>query len=189
MRQVLVASGEPYLIDLMVEGAPNDKNYPISDTWKYPDDTDWSKAVRALWRRYKAAYGTADTVGFSFLTFTNRARSRVRHMKYVYEGDYPDTFAMDFYGGDGETEADQFDNMANLMGDYGEEYGFPGASWIVSEAFYNDPIAGAGLSSAIAATGQPVRYLTEWPLDRVSMCTGVSVQPPYEYDIWRMYGF
>lgn len=190
LHPALAASGLPYRVDLMVEGAPRDKNYPIiGDNWKYPDNPKWSKAVRDLWRRYSAAYGTADTVGFSFLTATNRARSRVRHMKYVYEGVYPQTFAMDFYGGDNEAEADQFANMANLMHDYGLEYGFSGADWIISETWNNDPIAAAGLSSAIAATRQPVRFLTEWPLDRGASCAAVSVAPPYPFDIWRMYGF
>lgn len=190
MRPALVASNMDYLIDLMVEGAPRDidENW-IPDVWMYPDNIEWSNAVRFLWRQYSSAYGAADTVGFSFLTSFGSARARVRHMPYVYEGVYPDTFAFDFYGHDAGgsffSEAELFLNMENLMGDYGHD----GSSWIITETFHNDPLAAAGLGSAIAATGQEVLYLTEWPLDRGASCDAVSVPPPYQYDVWSMYGF
>ena len=196
-RAVLAAGDVPYYIDLLVEGAPNDDNSLICRNGGRCDPANpaWSNAVRELWRRYRVAYGVADTVGFSFLTAANRSRARVRHMKYVYEGTYPPVFAMDFYGEqiqpDGtHSELDQFIDMANLMASYGSQYGFPADTpWIISEAYYNDPYAAAGISTAIAGSRLPVLYLTEWPLDRAATCDQVSEPPPYDFDIWRMYGF
>lgn len=190
MHASLAATFLPYSIDLGVEAAPADSNSILCpDKWKCPADKDWSNYVRELWRRYKQTYATTDSVGFSFITTTNRARRRVRHMRYVYEGDYPSQLAMDFYGEPGHDEADQFINMANLVHDYGADFGFAIQSFIISETWHNDPWAAAGLSSAIAATGQPVAYLTEWPLDRGAQCADVSVPPPYEYDIFGSYGY
>ncbi|MDN5924393.1 MAG: hypothetical protein L0H70_05275 [Xanthomonadales bacterium] len=190
LRVPLVNSGMPYLIDLMVEGAPPDSNsifcYP--DKAQCPSNPAWSNALRDLWRDYVAAYGASDSVGYSFLT-ASRTRERVRHMVYVYDVGgvpvYPSTFALDFYAYGGSSEADEFLDMHNLMGDYGHA----AADWIISETYYNDPLAAAALSSAIAATQQTVAYLTQWPLDRAQTCADVSVPPPYQFDIWQMYGF
>lgn len=189
LRVPLANSGMPYLIDLMVEGAPNDSDSPFCypDRGKCPKHPKWSNAVRDLWQKYVAAYGAVDTVGFSFITTSHR-RARVRHMPYVYaNGGYPSTFAMDFYANDatGDSEVDEFLDMHKLMNVY--DHG--GADWIIAETYYNDPFVAAGLSSAIAATGQPVAFLTEWPLDRAATCPHVSVAPPYQFDIFRMYGF
>ena len=199
MHARLESGDVPFLVDLGVELAPADKNSKFCDNtikshkWQCPADKAWSNAVRELWRRYRAAYGTVDTVGFSFLTSTNRARRRVRHMKYVYDdkypGAYPQALALDLYGEDGHGVDDQFINMAGLVRDYGNDYGFATSSFVISETWYNDPFVAAGLSSAIAATGQPVSYLTQWPLDRNASCAHVSEPPPYQYDIYRLYGF
>lgn len=92
MHEPLELTSLPYKIDLGVELAPADSDdgwRADSKKWKYPADKNWSNAVRDLWRNYKQTYGTADSVGFSFLTATNRAKRRVRHMKYVYEGTTP----------------------------------------------------------------------------------------------------
>lgn len=192
LRPVLVASGVPYKIDLMVEGAPRDDNSAECRAFGRnckPKDKDWSQAVRELWRRYSTTYGTADTVGFSFfVTTADTLRPWVRNMDYVYAGVYPDTFALDVYGIN-SSEADLVLTMHNLMVDYGVKYGFTGAHWILSEAYNNDPVAAADFASAIAATRQPVDFLTEWPLDRAHVCNDVTVPPPYVFDIYRMYGF
>lgn len=197
IRPALAASGMEYRIDLMVEGAPRDSNnviYPEGDRYKYPANQEWSRAVRALWQRYFAAYGHGDTIGFSFLVDedNNRLRSRVRHMRYVYEGNYPPTFAMDFYAGDTLDEYAKFKRMHTYMGEQNPS----GASWhqngwIISEAYYEDPLAAQGLARAIRETGRDVFYLTQWPLDRAGACQQphVNVAPPYEWWVWPAYGF
>lgn len=195
MHAQLSATFLPYKIDLGVEMAPADKgnrfcDFPPKDhIWECPADKAWSDAVRQLWRNYKQAYGTTDSVGFSFLTSTNRAKQRLRHMKYVYEGDYPSELAMDFYGEPGHGVGDQFVNMARWTRHYSASYGFAMPNIIISETWYNDPLVAAELSSAIFATGQPVSWLTQWPLEQGASCSDVSVPPPYQYDIYHMYGF
>ncbi len=203
MHAELSSTFLPYLTDLGVEGAPADKDSVFCDfppkqyKWQCPANKAWSNAAREIWRRYRQTYGVSDTVGFSFITTTDAARRRVRHMKYVYDGVYPGAYpavlAMDFYGDPGytRTEGDQFINMAGLVDDYSADYGFSVSSFIISETWNNDPLAAVSLSSAIAASGQPVSFLAEWPLERGGACadTGVNVPPPYEFDIYQMYGF
>ena len=198
MRGPLADGPLPYLIDLGVEGAPGDTysgtcswHRPV---WQCPAHKKWSNAARDLWRWYNTTFSNpGDSIGFSFIATTSHARNRVRHMPYVYEGNYPSHLAIDLYGdaGDSHGAADQFIYLAGLVDGYSADYGFSVSSLIISETWYNDPWAAASLSSAIAATGQPVSYLTEWPLERGGTCasTGVNVLPPYEFDIYHWYGF
>ena len=197
LRPALASSGLAYRIDLMVEGAPSDSNntlYPVSERYKYPTNQTWSRAVRTLWQRYFAAYGAGDTVGFSFLIDddNNKLRSRVRHMRYVYEGNYPHLFAMDFYAGAQIDEYQKFMRMHTHMTEQN-----PGGAhwdkngWIIAEAFYEDPLAAEGLARAIRQTGRTVFYLTQWPQDRAGACEipHVNTPPPYEWLVWPMLGF
>ncbi len=197
MRPVLVASRLAYRIDLMVEGAPRDSNnvvIPEGERYKYPANIGWSRAVRTLWQRYRSMFGTSDTIGFSFLVDAdrNRLRSRVRHMRYVYEGVYPDVFAMDFYAGVEWDERDKFRAMDALMREQNPAgASWHEASWIIAEAYYEDPLAAEALSGAIRETGRRVLYLTQWPLDRAGTCPDdhVNVAPPQRWRIWQAYGF
>lgn len=200
VRPAVTAAGIPYRLDLGVELAPRDSNnpliFPVSDRYKYPQDPEWSAAVRTLWQRYFAAYDRNDTVGFSFFTDTNpnNQRWRVRHMRYVYEGNYPYLYAVDIYPTDSITAADKFIQLHDAMvrEDSDGSLGFRNNGWIIAEANYEDPLVAADLSSAIAATDRAVFYLTQWPLDRTGgMCPNlhINVPPPYQWDIYKAYGF
>lgn len=199
LRPVLAASGVQYRIDLMVEGAPRDSNpviHPESERYKYPANSTWSQAVRTLWQRYYAAYGRADTVGFSFLVDqdNNRLRSRVRHMRYVYEGNYPQIFAIDFYAGT-DPAWDEYEKFVKMDGYMRSQNpggaNWANAGWIIAEAYYEDPLSARALGNAIRDTGRTVYYLTQWPLDRAAACQQphVNVAPPYQWQVWSTYGF
>lgn len=197
LRPALVNSGLAYRIDLMVEGAPRDSNnvvVPESSRYKYPANDTWSRAVRSLWQRYVAAWGANDTVGFSFIVDEdrNRLRSRVRHMRYVYEGIYPHAFAIDFYAGQHQDEYEKFlwmDQNMREQNPAGAHWDSTG--WIIAEVYYEDPLVAAGLARAIRETGRTVFYLTQWPLDRASDCRSahVNLAPPYRWRVWPAYGF
>lgn len=196
VRPLLVAADIDYRIDLMIEGAPRDRNPRLlPDPWKYPANNGWSAAVRTLWQRYHAAWGSADSVGFSFLTDidSRRIRHRVRHMRYVYEGNYPPVFAADIYGSEDVPEASRFLALHEAMvrEDPSGSLGWRDAEWIIAETWYDDPIAAQGLSSAIASTGRRVLFLTHWPLDRADLeCTqDVNVAPPVDWVVYGGYGF
>lgn len=200
VRPALVEAGVVYRIDLMVEGAPRDRNPPLPDPWKYPANEKWSRTVRDLWQRYVAAYGKADTVGFSFLTDVDRAnpdrlRHRVRHMRYVYEGNYPYLFAADIYGTADMSEAGKFVALHDAMAseDARGNLGWRDAGWIIAESYYDDPLAAAHLASAIASTRREVFYLTQWPWDRADLGCGadpaVNVAPPSAWTAYGGYGF
>ena len=200
IRPVLVSAELPYLIDLSVEGAPRDSDLPIiPDPWKYPDNPNWSKAVRALWQSYYAAYGSADTIGFSFITDDDpdKMHSRVRHMRYVYEGNYPQIFALDIYGDSTASEAAKFESFDAAMNeeDPNDALGWRKAGVIVSETFYDDPVAAENIANAMHSTGRRVYFLVQWPWDRSAdapacgATNGVNVAPPFTWDVYATYGF
>ncbi len=199
MRARLVQSPLSYLIDLGVENAPADARSTQclinhgGDTWKCPAHKQWSNAVRELWHRYRSAYGVADTVGFSFITTPDQIRNRVRHMKYVYDGKYPGAYpaylAIDLYGLADRDPAGRLIEFAGMVNGYSADYGFQVDGYIISETWNNDPLVAEHLASAIAASGVDVLYLAEWPLDRGAACAGISVPPPYAFDMYHLYGF
>lgn len=200
LRPVLLASGLPYRIDLMVEGAARDSDLPlVSDPWKYPSSEKWSRTARTLWQRYRAAFGIADTVGFSFLIdeTADRVRARARHMRYVYEGVYPFVFAVDVYGTPLVDARTKFTLLHQAMVQENPPDGFWNSTgWIIAEAHYEDPLAAREIGQAIAETGRPVFYLTQWPLDRAGAClenpgqqVHVNVLPPYRWSVWGGRGY
>lgn len=200
MRPALAAAGLPYRIDLMVEGAPRDSDLPIiSDPWKYPSNERWSRTVRTLWQRYVAAYGTADTIGFSSIVDSSMAgvRARVRHMRYVYEGVYPHVFGVDLYATPTADEYVKFMRLHQAMNEENPPGAFWNATgWIVAEAHYEDPLAADAIGEAIARSGRSVFYLTQWPLDRAGPCLDagdgpvhVNALPPYRWTVWGGHGF
>lgn len=205
IRPALVNSQLAYLIDLGVEAAPRDSDLPfVSSPWKYPRNTDWSRAVRTLWQNYYAAYGSADTVGFSSLTDDDPdvMLSRVRHMRYIYDiggGNprYPATFAIDVYGdavADERVKFVQYDRALRSE-DSGGSLGWRDAPVIVAEMYYDDPVAAENLAAAMKNTGRKVPFLTQWPLDRGSgaetggTCDDVNAQPPFTWSVYGHYGF
>jgi hypothetical protein len=199
MRAPLAASSLPYLVDLGAELAPADTESGLcafqnpDKTWKCPANRKWSDATRDVWNWYRGNYGASDSVGFSFLAGTGTLRNRVRHMKYVYDDKYPGAWpsrlAIDVYGEPSRDAADQLVYFMDLANHYSASYGYVLDSFIISETWHDDPLTAARLASVIAATRQPVDYLTEWPLDRDASCEHVSVEPPYLFGAYLDYGF
>jgi len=179
LRPILAASGLLYRIDLGVEESP-----PDAGAANVPSYPAWSAYVRKMWANYVFVFGKADTLGFS-VSVQPDIENRVRHMSYVYNGDYPYLFGFDMYGGSAVSESQLFQNTNTYM----NRYGFGAQGWIISEAFYNDATAAFNFSSAIAATGRTVFYLSQWPLQRSSGCTDVSVSPPTSFSNYSAYGF
>ena len=197
VRPVLVASRLAYRIDLGVELAARDANpvwIPESDRYKYPANETWSRTVRTLWQRYVAEYGNGgDTVGFSFFVDDdqNRARSRVRHMRYLYEGVYPPVFALDIYAGETYDEGAKFRMMDGFMVSQNPTGAkWDAANWILSEAYYEDPLAAESIAEAMTETGRRVLSLTQWPLDRAGSCQmpHVNVAPPFRWQVYPAAG-
>jgi hypothetical protein len=205
IRPAVANSQVAYLIDLGVEAAPRDSDLPlIPNPWKYPNNTDWSRAVRTLWQNYYAAYGAADTVGFSSITDADSGnmRARVRHMRYVYDiggGNprYPATFAIDIYGNAQVSETVKFVQYDQAMRreDSNGSLGWRDAPVIIAETYYDDPVAAENLRAAMGSTGRKVPFLTQWPLDRGSdaptagTCADVNVSPPFTWSVYGYYGF
>ncbi|HEX7917731.1 hypothetical protein [Rudaea sp.] len=205
IRPAVTGAGLAYLIDLGVEMLPRDSDLPfIPDPWKYPNNTDWSHAVRTLWQNYYAAYGSTDTIGFSSLTddAADTMLSRVRHMRYVYDiggGNprYPAIFAIDVYGDAAANETVKFTqfDQALRQEDSSGALGWRDAPVIVAEMYYDDPVAAENLQAAMKATKRRVPFLTQWPLDRGASaptggnCDATNVLPPFTWSVYGHYGF
>ena len=170
VRTIVAAAGLPYTLDLLNEGAPAAGQDVLS---RY--DT-------RLWTDYTAAYGSADTVGFSLAVWI---AGRVAQLPAVYGGNPPPLFDVHLYGDDWNgDEHRQFVDADAAMTRLG--YHQP---WIIGEAYDNDPAAADGIRRAIADTGRTVRYLTQWPLTRARHCQDIDTAPPTAYDAYAGAGF
>ncbi|HVX42616.1 MAG TPA: hypothetical protein VHC49_01960, partial [Mycobacteriales bacterium] len=177
IRSVAVASGEPYTIDLYDEGIPeNDPNNPGQ-----VNALNYSKR---LWADYTKAFGKADTTGFSII---GGDPLRFASLSEVYQGNPPDTMNLHFYGNTPTFKNSEHDQFVTAHQDM-HAAGFD-QPWIIGETFYNDPTSAQGIRQAMAETGQPVRWVSDWQLTRANKCDQVDVAPPTDYSAFADAGF
>ncbi len=195
LEPLLQASGLPHGTDLMVEGMPRARivELPGNDVI-VPDEPHrepWSRYARDLWSRYVKAFGTTQTVGFSFVSDTDDGRidARVEHKDYVYTVDgtlqMPIALAFDIYGTVAFDERYIFERYHHHL----KDEGLASVPWLITESYYDDAAAARAFSEAMTITGQSVLFLTQWPLRRVSACNDVDVAPPVDYSNYRPAGF
>lgn len=195
LEPLLAASGLPYGTDLMVEGMPRARIVELpGNSVILPDEParePWSRYARELWARYVHAFGTAHTVGFSFVSDTDDLRidARAEHVPHVYTVDgvltLPVVMAFDLYGTPQRDEGWIFERHHTHLADEG----LASLPWVITEAWYDDAPAADAIGDAIKATGRPVLFLTQWPLRRAAACEHVDVAPPVDYANWRNHGF
>lgn len=195
LEPLLQAAGIPHGTDLMVEGMPRARIVEFAgNRIILPDEParePWSRYARELWARYVAGFGTAATVGFSFVSDTDDVRidARAEHVPHVYTVDgmltLPVAMAFDLYGTPERDEGWIFTRHHVHLADEG----LASTPWVIAEAWYDDAAAAGWLGDAIKATGRPVLFLTQWPLRRGAACADVDVAPPVDYGHWRNAGF
>ncbi|MEW1546114.1 hypothetical protein [Streptomyces tsukubensis] len=171
VRDIVVRSGLPYVVDLVNEGAP-------------PPGPEYAALLaydRRLWADYTRDYGTADTVGFSLTVWS---AGRVPQLPEVYGDRPPPVHEVHFYGkpGDGD-EYRQFMDTDAAMDAIG--YRQP---WIVGEVWYDDPEAAAGIRRAMRDADREVLFLTQWPLRRGAPCQA-DTAPPESFAAYAGEGF
>ncbi|GAB3456248.1 hypothetical protein GCM10027570_37540 [Streptomonospora sediminis] len=137
--------------------------------------------TQRLWDDYTAAYGKADTVGFSII---GSRPERIAAIPEMYRGNPPYLFDFHFYGDDSADEYQQFTAAHRQMADMGYEQG-----WVVGETYYNDAAGADRINRAIADTGREVYWLTQWPLTRDRGCDHVDVASPAAFDAYTGAGF
>jgi hypothetical protein len=196
LEPLLQQSGLNWATDLLVEGMPRARIVELpGDDYIEPETPareGWSRYAREIWRRYSGQFGTSRTVGFSFVSDTDDTRidARVEHIDYVYTIDgtrrLPLGFALDIYGTASRGEGWIFRAYHRHLRDEG----LSGVPWILAETYYDDATAASELVQAMTATGQPVYFLTQWPLRRGNECDpNVDVAPPVDYANYRLRGF
>jgi hypothetical protein len=195
IEPLLQAAGMPHGTDLMVEGMPRARIVEFAGNRIIrPDEParePWSRYARELWARFVQGFGTASTVGFSFVSDTDDVRidARAEHVPYVYTVDglltLPVALAFDLYGTAERDEGWIFERHHAHLADEG----VASTPFVVAEAYYDDAVAASSLGDAMKATGRPVLFLTQWPLRRGAACADVDVAPPVDYRSWRNHGF
>lgn len=189
IEPLLLDSGLRHTTDLFAEGMPRARNVSSVIFDNVPQFEDWSDYARFVWRAYADAFGTANTLGFSFVSDTEARRidARARHMDYIYGSQRPAVLGFSLYGeGGSRDETWIFREYQRQLVDEG----WGGLDWIVTEAWYNDPGAAAAIQQALGDTGQPVRFLIQWPVERDSTCSpDVTEATPIGFDAFIKSGF
>jgi len=162
LHPLIAAAGIPYTIDLLNEGLPK------------PDENVLQSYDTKLWHDYTAAFGAADTVGFSM---TVPIADRVPQIRAVYGDQPPGVFDVHVYGDFWHgNEYQQFVDADDAMTQLGYHQ-----DWIIGETWFDDVTAADGIGRAIARTGRHVRYVTQWPLTRSKQCADVDVGDPLAF--------
>jgi len=127
--------------------------------------------LERFWKQYTEAYGTQDTVGFSYAT----APGRVAEMLRVYDlaGKRPEVLAVDLY-------ERAYERMVNVA-EEARAAGIERPRIIVLETFYNDAQALRELQRAQRDCGLDYLYLMQWPLKRGHSVRHFSEHYPREY--------
>ena len=148
LRPILAGSGIPYHIDLLNEGIP-----PLAVGGYAP----LLQYDQMLWNDYVVAYGSGDTIGFSIIADAFHANSVSAVYGASAYGNHgaPPLFDVHIYDETGTSFATAYNSLTSQ--------GYAGVDWIIGEAYYNDAAEAASLRQQIAATGQTVLYLTQWP--------------------------
>jgi hypothetical protein len=172
LRPIIVNSGLPYHLDLLNEGIPP------------PGYDAMLQYSQRLWNDYVAAYGSADTVGFSIIADS----AHVDQVSAVYgpssfgSSGSPQLFDVHIYDETGASFATAFHALS--------AQGYSSVPWIIGEAFYNDATEAAALRQQATTTGQQVLYLTEWPLTSDQNCSpDVNVAPPVNFSNYQAQSF
>lgn len=172
LRPIIVNSGIPYHLDLQNDGIP-----PLGYDALLQYD-------QMLWNDYVAAYGSADTLGFSIIADAGH----VEQVSLVYgpsaygNSGSPALFDVHIYDESGNQFATAFQSL--------NAQGYVNVPWIIGETWYNDATQAAALRQQANMTGQKVLYLTEWPetVDR-SCDPNVNVKVPVDFSNYQKQNF
>jgi len=168
LHPIIAAAGLPFHLDLGGELTAS---------------TDQSLVLRydqQLWQAYTAAFGRADTVGFSI---NGNDPGQVLNVGKMYGASPPSIVDLHIY----DNEYDQFVYNDQQL----RQQGLTTQPVIIGEAYYNDKDAASGFAQAARKTGRQIYYLTQWPKTRAgnTECTRVDVAPPTAYAEYAAAGF
>jgi hypothetical protein len=172
VRSVVSAAGISYHLDLLNEGIP-----PLS----YPLLLQYDQM---LWNDYVTKFGSADTMGFSIIADSAHLGqvSKVYGPSAYGNQGPPQLFDVHIYDKTGNSFATAYNSLTSQ--------GYKGVPWIIGEAYYNDAAEAAAQRAEIKSTGQPVLYLTQWPLTSDLSCNNqVNVAPPADFSNYTVQNF
>ncbi|HEX4008057.1 MAG TPA: hypothetical protein VHX60_17925 [Acidobacteriaceae bacterium] len=175
LRPLIAAAGIPYHLDLLNEGIPPLAAGGYAALLQYD---------QMLWNDYVAAYGSADTLGFSIIADAVHANSVSAVYGASSYGNHgaPPLFDVHIYDETGSAFVTAYNALT--------AQGYTGVDWIIGEAYYNDAAEAATLRQQITATGQSVLYLIQWPLTSGQSCSpDVNIAPPVNFQNYQAKGF
>jgi hypothetical protein len=175
VQPVALAAGLGVKIDLYNEGIPP-ANLSAYSGWVLYD--------QILWGWYKDAYGTANTVGYSFVGGTAAAANMlpvIYDIPYEPNQEYPPVFDIHLYPPTGQSQS-YYGTTWTTLKSLGLTQG-----WIIGEAFYQDSDEASGLAAAQKEYGNTVYMLEQWPILRSNQ--GECLVPPYSFTTYMSYGW
>jgi hypothetical protein len=187
VRSAAVATAMPYKIDLLNEAVRTSSEFSANR-----EGRNLKYFVSALWPKYRTAFGTADTVGFSVaLDHGNQnVRDRLDGMKTALGGvaQLPALLSFHIYGDNVVSARDLLASAASWLSDNG----IAQKDVIIGEAWYNHAESAASFRDAINATGIDVKYLLQWPIepyDTPQEWDRDPVAPPFSFSSYQASGF
>lgn len=149
LRAVAVNSGVSYKLDLAQELAP-----PLSVHANPAGSYNaWNEFASTLWGRYVSAYGSSDTVGFSFPTGFD---SRIQNIPNVYGSVRPPVLSFHLYEDVGA--------LLSYSDSKLDQIGMANTPIIIGETFYNNASSADAIVATASAGGRLLDYVTQWPL-------------------------
>jgi hypothetical protein len=130
--------------------------------------------AQKLWHDYIQAYGSHNTVGFSFAVAPQRLTNAIAI--FDKEGKRPDIYAFDIYG----DEYNTFAYLKNEMIAAGESQ----KPVYAEEVFYNDPLSFSQILLARSMLPLNIRFIIQWPLERGATQSNFSIQYPADYSAY-----
>jgi sugar phosphate isomerase/epimerase len=178
VREIMKASGIPYLLDLGGEYTPVSKGQEIRVQY-----------CKRLWEEYVKTFGTTqDTVGFSIIATVKN--DRYGHLRDIYGSHPPKAFDLHVYDHeDNETAYQRFVHAHQRVA----EAGYGNVPFIIGESYYNDGEEADELAKAIKDTGHRVLFLLQFPhvrppIPKPPHYSDVSLVP-LEFDQYMKRGF
>lgn len=177
LRPIVAASGMTYRLDL-----GNELMTTSTSNMR-------ARYIKYIWPKYFAAYGGADTVGFSFAPGQIDA---ISNMVNLYGQNFPALGDVHIYPYGSNTYNSLLIKAANKFGQFGTVKGSYG--FIIGEVYFNDLYAAqqlAGTIAALNANQSKPFYLLQWPLaySEMVVCPDVSVPDVSTFSNYSAYGF
>jgi len=153
VRQLAVASGLPFFLDLMNEGIPDGSG----------GQALFGELSKRLWINYTASFWPGQTCQDASISL-DPDPARIAQMDATFSGNWPAVLEAHIYGA--AAAPGWGSAYSTFVGIHQCLAGTPGAGlpWMINECFYNDRVTAIELARGMQDTGQPVLCRIQYPM-------------------------